>query len=779
MLCRLWVAVILLWSCAQPSFAGSRSHLGDLDNDHAISLHELLRMIQLYNFGEYYCALDSEDGYGFQAGSRDCGEHSADYLAPVWSITLSELLRQIQLFSAGGFGCSEESEDGFVPGGDGGCLETMDVIINEFLTVNDASITDEDGSREDWVELYNPNDFAVSLAGWSLTDSEDKPRKWVFPDVTIAADSYLVVFASDKDRRPADGAPLHANFKLTSNGEYLALFTDEEPPRAATAFVPSFPPQEDDISYGRLPGSTTYGVLGTPTPGAANTLDELALPKAEAPLVSPERGFYSSALTVTLSPPDGGGLIRYTLDGSVPAPDSGVDYSAPIPISATTVLRAALFREGYRRSDVVTHTYQFDDPVAFAPLPALLISGDEERDLYEPDGIMAIVGGEHAANGHWNAVAPGDYNNGLMNGRDYEREVSVEYIVPGGEHSQLNAGVRVHGSPVSRIARTRGDDWATCDCGPGQPPHCVPGWTSFNKYSLKLYFRNEYGAAWMPNEFIPHTVVTRLAHLVLRGGSGPCDRFLNDEYARRLHADMGHVSATGEIIALFINGAYKGHFNATLRLREEFFQEAYSSTESWDVIEEFEEVTEGDGQAWNAMMRHALQNDLSDDGHYAHLESLLDMTAFADYLLIQLYVGNVDWPSNNWTAARERSEGSPFRFYTWDMEAAFGNVAVSNFTTSLRGGGLNGEESPVARLYRAVRANAQFRELLAHRAAHHLSEGGALGTENLTTRYEELRARMAGVLPGISTFIRDEWIPQRKPILLEQLAAEGLYPPSS
>ncbi|MFM1921910.1 MAG: hypothetical protein RLZZ303_3544 [Candidatus Hydrogenedentota bacterium] len=778
MLWRLLATLILLLACLWPAHAAGRSHLGDLDNDHAISLHELLRMIQLYNFGEYYCAQDSEDGYGFQEGGRDCGEHSADYLAPVWSITLSELLRQIQLFSAGGFGCSEVSEDGFVPGGAGGCIETQDIIINEFLTVNDSSIADEDGSREDWIELYNPNDFAVSLAGWSLTDSEDNPREWLFPDVSIAADGYLVVFASDKDRNPVNGSPLHTNFKLTSNGEYLALFTDEEPPRAATAFIPGFPPQEDDISYGRLPGSSSYGVLGTPTPGAANTLDELALPRADPPLVSPERGFYSSTLTVTLTPPAGGGIIRYTLDGSAPALDHGVEYSVPIVISATTVLRAALFREGFRRSDVVTHTYQFDDPTAFAPLHALLISGDEAKDLYEPDGIMAIVGGEHAANGHWSAVAPGDYNNGLMNGRDYEREVSVEYIVPGGEHSQLNAGVRVHGSPVSRIARTRGDDWATCDCGPGQPPHCVPGWTSFNKYSLKLYFRNEYGTPWMPNEVIPHTTVTRLAHLVLRGGSGPCDRFLNDEFARRLHADMGQVTATGEIIGLFINGAYKGHFNATLRLREEFFQEAYSSSEGWDVIEEFEEVTEGDGVAWKAMMDYALQNDLSDDGHYAQLGTQLDLTAFADYLLIQLYTGNVDWPFNNWTAARERSERSLFRFYTWDMEAAFGNVGVSNFTTSLRGGGLNGEESPVARLYRAVRANAQFRELVAQRAAHHLSDAGALGANNMMARYEELRARMAGVLPGISTFIRDEWIPQRKAILLEQLVAEGLYLPS-
>ena len=41
---------------------------------------------------------------------------------------------------------------------------------------------------------------AVSLEGYSLTDSFNTPRKWRLPAVTLAAGDYLTVFASSKDR---------------------------------------------------------------------------------------------------------------------------------------------------------------------------------------------------------------------------------------------------------------------------------------------------------------------------------------------------------------------------------------------------------------------------------------------------------------------------------------------------------------------------------------------------------------------------------------------------
>jgi hypothetical protein len=83
----------------------------------------------------------------------------------------------------------------------------------------------------------------------------------------------------------------------------------------------------------------------------------------------------------------------------------------------------------------------------------------------------------------------------------------------------------------------------------------------------------------------------------------------------------------------------------------------------------------------------------------------------------------------------------------------------------------------VARIYRALRANAGFRALVQQRINLHLADGGALSSANLDVRRDELEAQMAGVFPDIDTSIIDTWMTQRAAIVLAQLEAEGLYTP--
>src|SRR5262245_31185638 len=94
--------------------------------------------------------------------------------------------------------------------------------INEFLAEDHGGLRDEDGETSDWIEIHHPGAEPLSLDGWSLTDDPRDLHKWRFPAVTLNPGGYLVVFASGKDRATA-GAPLHANFKLEADGEYLAL----------------------------------------------------------------------------------------------------------------------------------------------------------------------------------------------------------------------------------------------------------------------------------------------------------------------------------------------------------------------------------------------------------------------------------------------------------------------------------------------------------------------------------------------------------------------------
>jgi len=126
-----------------------------------------------------------------------------------------------------------------------GPVVSAGLVLSEFLASNNGGLADEDGQHPAWIEIHNDSASATNLAGWHLTDRVDEPMKWTFPATNLPANGRLVVFASGNDRR-IPGAPLHTNFKLDADGEYLALIAPDGV-TAATEFAPAFPRQHGNI----------------------------------------------------------------------------------------------------------------------------------------------------------------------------------------------------------------------------------------------------------------------------------------------------------------------------------------------------------------------------------------------------------------------------------------------------------------------------------------------------------------------------------------------------
>jgi hypothetical protein len=125
-----------------------------------------------------------------------------------------------------------------------------DVRISEFLADNDGGLQTKAGSAADWIELINDGSETADLSGWYLTDLATMPAKWRIPDgTTIPANGYLVIFA-DSSAVSVTNSELHANFSLSTSGEYLALVRPDGV-TVADEFAPKYPPQLTDISYGR------------------------------------------------------------------------------------------------------------------------------------------------------------------------------------------------------------------------------------------------------------------------------------------------------------------------------------------------------------------------------------------------------------------------------------------------------------------------------------------------------------------------------------------------
>jgi len=144
--------------------------------------------------------------------------------------------------------------------------ESSSVVINEIMAFNTQSLTDPQGEYDDWIELHNLSDQEIDLSGMYLSDNKDNPRKWIFPEnTTIPPKGYLIVWADEDGKDPG----LHANFKLSQNGETVMLIDKDERGNKVLDSM-EFGKQEKDVAYGRFPDGTGNSKQLTMTPGKKN-----------------------------------------------------------------------------------------------------------------------------------------------------------------------------------------------------------------------------------------------------------------------------------------------------------------------------------------------------------------------------------------------------------------------------------------------------------------------------------------------------------------------------
>lgn len=135
------------------------------------------------------------------------------------------------------------------------------LMITEYMIDNRSVLYDEDGDYVDWVEFYNDSDEPFSLAELYFTDNNTNLRKWAFPDIVIEPRSYLVVYASGKDKVTEN---VHTNFRLS---EYETLVVST---RYGEVLVEvTIEPLLEDISRGAKGGEWVY--FSEPTPGEENS----------------------------------------------------------------------------------------------------------------------------------------------------------------------------------------------------------------------------------------------------------------------------------------------------------------------------------------------------------------------------------------------------------------------------------------------------------------------------------------------------------------------------
>jgi glucosylceramidase len=96
----------------------------------------------------------------------------------------------------------------------------------------------------------------------------------------------------------------------------------------------------------------------------------IALPAADAPVLSPAPGTYTTAQSVTLTDDLPGATIYYTTDGSTPTLQSQA-YNGAIDVAADTTIEAVAIASGYAQSSAVSGTYLIAGPTVSSVLSTM------------------------------------------------------------------------------------------------------------------------------------------------------------------------------------------------------------------------------------------------------------------------------------------------------------------------------------------------------------------------------------------------------------------------
>ncbi len=406
-----------------------------------------------------------------------------------------------------------------------------------------------------------------------------------------------------------------------------------------------------------------------------------------------------------------------------------------------------------------------NDFEALSSVPALSIVGDSGQSIYSPHGVLAIVKGS--------ASSLDDYSNVVVHGRCYERPVSAEFIpVDGSEGFQVYCGIRPGRSDVWRPGLQLTDGvWY----GVG------------NKFTFRLYFRGDYGLKTLEYPLFADSPVDRFDILAIRSGNDTDynNPFVKEEFLFRTMSACGQVSPHCHTINLFLNGEFKNYYAITERVDEPFLQEHYQSDKDWDVIRsqvnltftpQFE-LASGDYAAWDDLWVFLNGRSLANYANYLEVAKRVDVVNFIDYLIVNTWSVNQDWPWNNWITTRERSENGIFRFYVWDADISFIEGSLNSNSIS----GLASQSYKIPLLYQALVASPEFKLLFADRVQALFYNGGAMTQANLQSRFQTLREEAEKMIYAVyaeafNTYIPNTWIPQRQSIFLTQLRNAGLWP---
>ena len=505
------------------------------------------------------------------------------------------------------------------------CSAGAEVIINEVMASNGYY---ENGHAWDWVELYNNGEKTEDLSGWGFTDSKKNLYKFTFPQGTkLKKGKYLTVWCTgEENEKPGKGDAFYADFAITAAGETLRL-TDAEGVERQKLELPQ---QYGCVSYGLPSGGGEYGFFEQATRGEKNDAAAYSL-RAEEPRILTAAGFYEGSVTVTAEG-EAGAELRYTTDGETPTKKSKVFPAEGLTLKKTTPLRVKAFREDAVSSPAAGATFFVDD----APQTAIVSLIADDRYLFSKKTGMLVKGTGSIPN----------YD------KEWEYPVHIEYFNAAGQAEISQTGTMTCSGHSARINSQK---------------------------SIALYARKAWGSDRFAFNPFPTRNYDSYKSILLRStNSDTYATRLRDVVASSLAEGQGILYQDHEVIQVYINGRYWGHYNLREKINKYFIAQYEGVTEeaqidSIDILARTgtDEFTQnGHNEDWLALCDFCKRQDLNEPENLQRVEEQLDIDNMFTHAAYEIILGNVDFTN----VRVYRVPGGKWRYLLFDVEACWRNL---------------------------------------------------------------------------------------------------------
>lgn len=512
-----------------------------------------------------------------------------------------------------------------------------EVRITEIMTNNVSTILSEKYNYDGYVEFFNDGN-SVDLKGWTVTNIKEGNVNWsVKLDSThVLPKGYSLLFFGKTETGSQAASKFQSNFAGRVGNK---LSTDEGSiffEKDGKKIELTYPNQYPHISY------CQDGFM-TPTPGKENDNLVTAISnRVAAPTFkSGTPGLYEGGLNVELQCATEGAKIYYTLNGDVPTKENGKAYNGAIAIDKTTSVRARAYKDGMLFSEILTGSYILPDKYHNAckgtgdKLPVVSISANY-KDIYDDMIGIYVVG----KNGIENSCTPvANYN------QDWMRSANFEYMLDGKVVDNQEVEIGVYGG-CTRIHVGK---------------------------SLKIKANKRSGKNKMNyTSFFTNRSYKKYKSLALRNGGNGYSYVQprwRDMFIQSLADGMNIDKQAAQPVSFYFNGEYYGMMILTERTDEDFVYHNYGLDE-----EEIDMLVGNGSYVCEVGTREAYDNMItyvskkySDDDFYDVLNTHMDIDEFVDYQIIQQYVGNTDWVTNNIKLWRKH-DGGRFRWILYDTD---------------------------------------------------------------------------------------------------------------